>query len=481
MEHKVNRNSIISALIWKLLERGGAQVIQLLVQIIIARLLSPEEFGTMAIILVFVNLAQVFIQGGFNIALIQKKDSDELDFSSIFYLSLVIASFFYILLFFFAPVIARFYLDEQLIILLRVIGIVLFTGALNTVQMAYVSKYMLFKKSAFCSLLATVISGIIGIAFAYLGIGIWALVFQQISYSVVNSITLWIKIKWRPKLVFSFVRVTRLFSYGSKILSSSLIYRIYLELRTLIIGRIFSSTSLGFYQRGEQIPRVLVNNIDGAIQSVILPSLAVFQDDLPKIKSMIRRSLKTSSYIIFPIMFGLAAVSDTFVFLILGEQWIPTVPFLIIFSLTYSLWPMITINQQPARALGRSDIILKTEIIKRILGLLIILITVPLGVIAIAVGFFIERLIESGINAYPNKKLIDYKYYEQLVDILPSLCQSIIMAIIVYLMNYLEINLLVKLILQIIAGVFIYLALSIIFKNDSFEYFRKMIFVKDKK
>lgn len=465
-----NRANIFSSLFWKLAERSGAQTIQIVVQLILARLLSPNEFGTMAIVLVFVNLSRVFVEGGFNVALIQKKDTDNLDYSSIYVLSLIIAFVLFLILYFVSPSLANFYDQPQLTSILRVSGILLFPGALNTVQESYVAKNFLFKKSAIIALFATVLSGLFGIASAYFNYGIWSLIIQQITFAYIYSYTLQWKIKWKPNFVISWSRVKVLFSYGSKILGSSLIYKLYLESRTLIIGKVFSPSSLGFYQRGEQIPKVLVTNIDGSIQTVMLPTISAKQDDIESIKSMVRRALKISTFLVFPMMFGLAAISKPLIFILLGEKWIEAGTYLMIFSFTYALWPVITINQQSVRALGRSDIILKTEIIKRVIGIFIILFSVTIDVKAIAWGFFVERLIETFINALPNKKLIRYNYWEQIKDILPSLIQSTVMFIVILLISSIQINIFIKLFLQIIIGISFYFALSIITKNDSFFY-----------
>lgn len=470
MNSKNSNNVIFSSLIWKFLERGGSQGIQFIVQIILARLLSPSEFGAMAIVLVFISLAQTFVDGGFSTALIQKKDADKLDFSSIFYLSLGIASIVYILILIFAPIISNFYQSKSLTPILRVLSLILFPGALNSIQVAYVARNMQFKKLFKTSLIATVISAIVSISAAYLNFGIWALVIQQITYHIVNSIALWFSVRWRPELIFSIKRVEALFSYGSKIFISNFIYRIYLDIRTLLIGRIYNATDLAFYQRGEQIPRVLVNNIDGSIQAVILPALSTHQDDQQRIKSIIKRTLSISSYLIFPIMIGVIVVAEPLVIILMKEKWLPAVPFLRIFCLTYAFWPIITINLQPMRALGKSELLLKLEIIKRIIGMLIIIISIPFGIYAIAFGAVLERLIEVFINAHPNKKLINYSISEQIRDISPSLLQSFLMGLVVFLLQYLRIAPLPLLFLQIFVGGSVYILLSVIFKNQSFTY-----------
>lgn len=472
---KYNRIGVLSSLLWKLLERSGAQTIQIIVQLILARLLSPKEFGTMAIILVFINLSRVFIDGGFNVALIQKKDTDNLDYSSIYILSLIIAIGLYLVLFLSSPFIGNFYDQPQLSKLLRVCGILLFPGALNTVQDAFVAKNMLFKKAAMVSLSATLISGILGILAAYFKFGIWALIIQQILYSYVYTYFLQWTIKWKPQFLISWDRVQQLFSYGSRILGSGLVYRLYMESRTLIIGKMFNPSALGYYQRGEQIPKALVSNIDGAIQTVMLPTLSASQDNTEKVKMIVRRALKTSSFIVFPMMFGLAAVSESLIDIVLGQKWLDATIYLVIFSFTYAMWPIITINQQAIRALGRSDIILKTELIKRFIGIIIIFVTINISVEAIAWGFFLERLVETCVNAWPNKKLINYSYWDQVKDILPTLFQSIIMYSGLTFFNLMHTSPNLILLVQFVVGIIIYLVLSLVTKNESFLYLLRLM------
>lgn len=470
MNKNFSKHNIFSSLVWKFLERGGSQGIQFIIQIILARLLSPSEFGALAIVLVFISLAQTFVDGGFSTALIQKKEVDKLDFSSIFYLSLGIATVVYIMILIFAPFISGFYQNESLTPIIRVLSLILFPGALNSIQIAFVSRNMQFKKIFKTSLISSIVSGILGIFAAYLDFGIWALVIQQISYHFVNSIAMWYSVKWRPELLFSFQRVKELFSFGSKVFITTFIYRFYLDIRTLMIGRIYSATDLAYYQRGEQIPRVLVNNIDGSIQAVILPTLSTYQDNKSRVKSMVKRTVSMSSFLVFPLMLGIVAVAEPLVLLLLTEKWLSAVPFLRLFCLTYGLWPIITINLQPIRALGRSDILLRLELIKRFIGLVIILISIPFGLNAIAFGTLLERIVEVFINAYPNKKLIDYSISEQIKDLLPSLLQSSIMGIIVYLFGRLPIRPLPLLLTQIFLGIIVYLLISLITTNESFIY-----------
>ncbi|MDR9756689.1 MAG: lipopolysaccharide biosynthesis protein [Thermoanaerobacterales bacterium] len=467
------KSTVLSSLFWKLMERGGTQGIQFIVQIVLARLLLPEDFGLIAIVTIFILLANVFVQSGFNTALIQKKDADDEDFSSVFYLSFFVAGLLYVVLFLTSPFISVFYRSPQLILILRVLSVTLFFGAFNSIQNAYVARNMMFKKLFFSSLGAIIISGTVGIATAYLGWGVWALVAQQLTNQLAVTLILWFTVKWRPKLLFSIEKVKVLFSFGWKLLASSLINTLYMEIRSLIIGKIYIPAMLGFYDRGQQIPKVIVSNIDGAIQSVMLPALASQQDDKKRVKAMMRRAIMTSSFIMFPMMVGLAVVAEPVVKIILTDKWLPAVPFLQIFCASYSLWPIHTANLQAINALGRSDIFLKLEIIKKVIGIIILGVSIPFGIYAIAWGVLISGVISTFINAYPNLKLLNYSYIEQWKDIMPSLGISLVMGAVVYTLNFLNIAVWQILMLQVFVGVVIYIGLAKVFKVESFGYLVK--------
>ncbi|WP_338192420.1 lipopolysaccharide biosynthesis protein [Aerococcus viridans] len=470
MPSQHTKSNILSSLFWKLMERGGTQGIQFIVQIVLARLLSPEEYGIIAIVMVFILLANVFVESGFNTALIQKKDADEVDFSSVLYLSLGVASILYGIIFITAPFIASFYDQPILVKVLRVLSITLFIGAFNSIQNAFVARNMLFKKLFASSLGAVTISGIVGVIAAYSGLGVWALVAQQLTNQLMIAIILWFTVKWRPHLLFSFKRVKVLFSYGSKLLASALIDTLYRELRTLIIGKMYTPLMLGYYNRGQQFPQLIVSNINGSIQSVMLPALSSHQDNRKRVKEMMRRAIVSSSFLIFPMMVGMAVVAEPLVEIVLTDKWLPAVPFLQIACFTFALWPIHTANLQAINAMGRSDIFLRLEIIKKIMGLIILGISLPFGVYAIALGGVFSGLIGTFINAYPNKELLNYSYKEQWLDIMPSLLISLIMGGIVYLFNFLSFPAWQVLILQIVSGGIIYILLANIFKIESLTY-----------
>ena len=461
---------IIANLFWKLMERGGTQGIQLIVQIVLARLLLPEDYGIMALVLVFIAIANVFVQSGLNTALIQKKDADEADFSSVFYLNLFIAGLIYIILFLIAPFIAAFYEEPELLLVFRVLSISLFFCAVNSLQEAVIARRMQFKKLFLSSIGAILASGTIGIYMAYMGFGVWALVGQYISNQLLITVILWFTVKWRPKLLFSTEKVRSLFSFGWKILVASLIDTIYRNLRNLIVGKMYNAQMLGFYNRGEQFPALIITNINGSIQSVLFPVLASQQDNRLRVKELMRRSIVMSSFLIFPMMVGLAVTAEPLVKLLLTDKWLPCVPFLQIFCAGYALWPIHTANLQAINASGRSGIFLKIEIVKKIVGLTILAVTMLFGIYAIAFGEVFFGIIATFINAYPNKKLLNYNYIEQWNDIMPYLLLSLLMGAVIYLFKCVAFSPVTTVIIQVSVGVIFYLSMARLLKLECFNY-----------
>lgn len=461
---------VIKNLIWRYAERCGAQIIQFVVQIILARLLTPQEYGLIGLMTVFISLALVFAQSGMGQALVQKKQSDETDFSTVFYFSIAFSLVIYAVLYFSAPLIADFYQEPILVDVVRVLSIMVIIGAVNSVQQAYVQKHMQFKRFFYSTLSGTIVSAVIGIAMAYHGFGIWALVAQQISNQLIGAIVLWFTVKWRPKWIFSFKRMGKLFSFGWKMLCSSLIDTLYSNIYSLVIGKRYSSADLGFYNKGKQFPMLIVQNINTTITSVLFPVLSEVQDEKERLKSMVRRSIVTSTFLIFPAMAGLAAVAKPLTILLLTEKWLPAVPFIQFCCFTYAFWPVHTANLQAIKALGRSDIFLWLEIIKKVIGVLVLIITLPHGLMVMMTARCGVTLLSSFINAYPNKKLLGYSYKEQLKDMAPSMVLSLLMMGAILPITLLNISPILQMILQVAAGVVVYAGMSKLFKLECFEY-----------
>ena len=468
----INSKSIISNFIWRFAERCGAQIIQFIVSIVLARILAPEAYGTIALVLVFAQILQVFVDSGLGNALIQKKNADDLDFSSVFWFNVVWCLVLYTVMFFCAPLISMFYNDESLTAIVRVLCLMVIVSGLKNVQQAYVSRTMQFKRFFWATLGGTIASAIAGIGLALLGCGVWALVAQKLVNLVIDTTVLWFTVKWRPKFIFSFQRLKGLFSYGWKLLVSALLDTVYNNLRQLIIGKFYTKEDLAFYNQGEQFPKIIVTNINTSIDSVLLPTMSKAQDDPERVKQMTRRAIKTSSYIMAPLMIGLVFSANTIVNLVLTEKWLPCVPFLQIFCITYMFYPIHTANLNAIKAMGRSDLYLILEIIKKVVGLAIMISTIWFGVLVMAYSLLLTSVISQIINSWPNKKLMNYGYLEQLKDILPGILLAVVMGVFVKAIEFIPIAmpLVVTLILQIIVGATVYILLSKLFKLESFEY-----------
>lgn len=469
------KSKTLSSLIWKFAERSGAQIIQFIVSVILARLLTPSDYGLIGLITVFISIALVFAQSGLGQALVQRKNIDNVEFSTVFYFSMAFSILLYTILFLCAPLIAEFYKSYKLINVIRVLGITVIIGAINSVQQAYIQKTMQFKRFFYSTLSGTLVSAIIGIAMAYSGYGIWSLVLQQVTNQFVNTVVLWFTVKWRPIFTFSIKKAKRLFTYGWKLLCSSLLDTIYNNIYSLIIGKFYTSSDLGYYNRGKQFPMLVIQNVNSAIDSVLFPVLSGAQDDKNRLKAMVRRSIVTSTFIIFPCMAGLAAIAKPLTILLLTEKWLPAVPFIQFCCFTYAFWPIHTANLQAIKAVGRSDIFLKLEIIKKIVGITGLCISLPFGLYAMMWMRCLTTIISSFINAFPNKKLLGYSYLEQVKDMLPSFINSIAMCIIIICANLLNLNSILTMIIQIILGVGIYIGFSKMLKIECLEYILSMV------
>lgn len=471
-----NINSqIMSGLVWKFGERITAQLISLIISIILARLLMPEDYGAVALVMVFITIANVFVTNGFGSALIQKKNADNIDFSSVFYINILLSILLYIIIFLFAPFIAKFYELPVISPALRVLGLRIIIAAINSVQEAYVSRHMLFKRFFWSSLFGTLISGAVGIIMAYNGFGVWALVVQYLTNTCVNTVVLWFTVRWRPEFKCSWSRAASLTAFGWKLLISALIDTGYKQLRSLVIGKIYTSADLAYYNQGEKYPSLIVTNVNSSISSVLFPAMSQYQSEPERIKYMTRRAIQVSSFIMWPMMIGFAICSEQIVKLVLTEKWLPCVPFIQIFCFSYGLWPIHTANLQALNAMGRSDLYLKLEIIKKIFGLIGLVVTLNISPLAIASSLIFTDIISTFINAYPNIKLLNYKYIEQLIDLLPPLLISGIMAIIIYPIGFLKLTDFEILILQVFAGIIVYIGVSAVLKIPAFGYLINII------
>ncbi len=464
------KQSVITNFIWRFMERGGTYVMNFIVSVVLARLLDPSLYGTVALVTAITTILQVFVDSGMANSLIQKKDTDDLDYSSVFYFNLAFCLLLYAGLFFCAPWISRLYRIPELTPIVRVLGLTIVVSGVKNVQQAYVAKTMQFRRFFFATLGGTVFSAVVGITLAYLGYGVWALVFQQLLNVTVNTAILWLTVGWKPKRMFSWKRLGGLISYGWKLLISQLLDTAYLKLYQFIIGLRYSTADLAFYNRGDQFPNLIMENTSASLDSVLLPVLSSEQDDRVRVREMTRRAVKVSTFVLMPLMAGLAACAEPLVRFLLTEKWLPCVPYMQLFCLNYAFWPVHTANLNAIKAVGRSDIFLKLEIIKKVLETGILLVTMRYGVMAITLGLLASGFASIVINAWPNRRLLDLPLSRQLLDVLPALLLSLGMAAAIWPVTLLGLPDAVRLLIMVPAGVLIYVGVSALLKLDSFTY-----------
>lgn len=463
---------------WKFMERVSAQLVQLVVSIVLARILAPSDYGAVAMVTIFIILANVLIEGGFSSALIQKKDADDIDFSTVLYFSILFSLLLYVVLYFSAPYISMFYGEEYQVLtpVLRILGLQVIVYAVNSVQQAYVQKKMLFKNFFLATLVGTIASGVVGLLMAYSGYGLWSIVGQQLTSNILNTLTLYAITRRLPVLAFSIERLKGLFGFGIKLLGANVLITGYQELRALIIGKIYTAQDLAFFDRGKQFPSLVVTNINSSIGAVLFPKMALEQDNIGKVKNSTRISIRFSAYVMSPLMLGLAAISEPFIRLVLTEKWIQSAPFMQLFCIVFLFMPIHTANMQSLKAVGRSGTILKLEIIKKIIELISLFAVVWISVEAIVINMAVLTTLFTFINAYPNRRYLNYSFKEQAKDILPAIVMSIIMFVIISIFNhYVRMNDIYVILADIAIGSTFYIGLSIMTKNKELAYFVKIL------
>lgn len=462
--------SVFSATSWKILEKIGTKGIQFVIQIILARILMPDDYGVVAILTVFISLANVFIQNGFSTSLIQKKEATQEDFCTALISSIGIAILFYGFLFAVAPFIETFYEMDGLATYIRIYSLALFAGAFNSVQYAYVSRTLNFRVYTIAVLIASFFSGVAGILFAINGFGVWALIFQQLIANYLVVAVLYPLAGWHSELLFSTKSLRTLFGYGWKILVSSLINSLYANMYNLVIGKIYTKELLGLYSKGQQFPLLITDNLNETVQSITLPILSQAQDNPAEMKGRMKRALTLNAFVVVPSMLGLSAISYEFIYVALGEKWLAAVPYMMLLSLVYCMYPIHTMNIQCMKALGLSGLFLKLEIIKKVLEIATLVITIKHGLIAIIIGQIILSFLSMPINVWPVGKLIGYGMDEQIKDLLPTLITGIVMYGVVRMIEFIPMGMLLRMILKMMIGVGVFIGLSYLFKNEALVY-----------
>lgn len=474
MEAK-RENSAVNGMLWKTLEQYGVLGIQFVLQVIIARILDPAAYGVIAIVTVFIALSNVFIQNGFSVALVQRKQIDEEDISSVFHFSMAIAVFFYLLIFFSSPFIASFFDMSDLDLLLKVMAICLFPQTYSSIQNALLRRKINFKAVFVSSMTSVGVSGAIAIVAAHMGLGVWALALQQIIYSFLVVATQFFLLRWIPTFTLNINKVLSFFSFGWKVLVTSLVDELFTELRSLVIGKYYSSSDLSYFNRGKQYPNLLMRSLNGSLQAVLLPKLSKQQEDTSAQHSIIRRSISVSAYVMFPLLTLLAVSATPMVTWMLTEKWLPCVIFIQLHCVYYATWPITTTNIQALYAIGKSEVVLKAEIFRKTVDLIVLLATIKYGVIAIAIGAVLVSIISIPIYVIPSQKYVKYKVRWQINDIMAPLMMSVAMGTIVYFVRYLNCNSFVIFCIQISTGFFLYITMSHIFKVGAYNQIKSVI------
>lgn len=462
----------IRSLFWKLFERGGRAVVELVVQVVMARLLAPEQFGMLSIMLVFVNMGNVIVQSGMNTAIIQSERVERIDCSTVFWMSFAVSLVLYVVVFMAAPAIATFYSSPELVWPLRALAFILVINAYNAIQIALITRELEMQKVFRATIASSFVSAVFGIGCALSGAGIWALVVQQLSYQLVNCIMHAIQLDWRPRAEFSTKSARRLFGFGSRLLASSLLDQAYQGLSDLIIGRQFSTSELGLVSQGKRYPQAIGNVLDGAIQPVMLSAVSRVQSDYDQVKRLVRRALKTSTYLVVPTMTLFAVVAPTLVPALLGVQWVEAVPFLQMYCFIYALLPIHTTNLQALNGLGRSDLFLKLEVIKKVYGAVIICFCafVLRDAHLVVAGYMVSGVISTFVNSWPNRRVIGYSYGEQVRDICPAFVIAAIAAVPALLMSQLSIGSFAIILLQSVVFIGVYLGTSAFLHVEALTY-----------
>lgn len=464
----------ISSLIWKLTEKLGSQIVQLIITIVLARLLTPDEYGTVALVTVFIGIAMVFLDYGLSTALVQNKQLKAIEIDTTFILSLSLGVILYGILYLCAPLLAKFYEVDELTLIVRILSVILVLGAINSVQNALLQRQLKYRAIFIANFFSTVISGILGILMAYLGCGVWALVVQQIMLRIVSGFVYCFQSMYIPKFRFSVEYAKRTFSFGFGILMAQFLRTLFIQIRSLIIGKIYNTEAVAYYNKGEQFPAIVATSTDYSFQQVMFSIYSKKQDEKDTLKRMMRKSLLTSFFILFPAMIGLCAIAKPLIHLLLGEQWMQSVPFMQIICLAYAFNPIITMGTQVINSKGQSKITLLIEFKVRLFAIILIIISTFINIYTIAFSQVIVSVFNAVLMIKGNKEILEYSYKEQMQDLYKTIIATTIMTISIILINNLATFLpnsdIFIIMIDLIAGVSIYMIVSYFIKSEGLEY-----------
>lgn len=473
MDQPSLKTKTINGVFWQFCQKGVGQLVSFAISVLLARLLMPEEFGVVALAGMFTVLTGIFTDCGMGTALVQKKEADDLDYCTMFWAQTAFSVIVYIAIFLFAPWFSSLFHTPKLTAVIRVLALGMVLGSIGGIQNTIVTRKMDFKVYFYVTLVSSILSGAIGIYLAYQGWGVWALVAQQLSSTVLSAITVFYQVRWLPRFIFSTERFKDLFGTGLKFMASSIIGTAFYQLRGYMVGMKYTPTDLAYYNRGEGVPNIFTRNIDSTLNGVLFPAFAKLQDDRAAVKNAVRRSIQTSSFLIFPMVLGLAAIADHLVVLLYTEKWVASIPFMQVFCISECFTILNTANMQVLRGIGEVNTLLKIEIYKKPVMIAILAFTMFISPLAIAIGMCIYGIYTMVINAFPNRKFINYHLKEQLKDVSENAITAIIMATIVFLIGRIDMNPYLLVILQVITGVIIYTGISEILHIESWTYVKK--------
>ncbi len=470
------REQTITGMIWSFIERFGSMLLQFIANIILARLLTPNDFGLIGMIMVFIAISNTLVDSGFSAALIQKKEVTQKDYSTIFFLNIILSVFLFGLLFVTAPMIADFYHQHQLIYMLRILGVILILNAFNIIQNTQLIRKVDFKKIAKINVVATFLACLLAIVLALKGFGVWSLVVQMIAIAFLKSLFLWIWNTWRPSFIISLNSLKTLFGFGSKLLFSALLDTLYNNLQSLIIGKVFSVRDLGFYSQAMKLSDVPVSSLSGVVTQVTFPVFAKLQNDLVKMKSAVQKSLKSLVFVNFPLMVLLIIIAKPLFIILFTEKWNEAIPYFQILCLSGMLLTMHVTNLNILKATGRSDIFFKLEIVKKVIGISALFIGIQFGIMGMLYAMVVTSYFCLGLNAFFSGRVIKYGIMEQFKDVIFTFILSIVVGLISYFMiSYFEFSYLISMLLMITVYVILYLGISKIMKIEALEMYLSIL------
>lgn len=471
-------NSISTSMIFKTLERYSVMLFQMVVQVVIARILSPSDYGVVAMMGVFINIATVITQNGFNRAVVQKKEADEKDFGTALTINTLISVFLYFTIFITAPWIAGYYNNPDIKLLIRVLALTLPISSINSIQIAVANRQMVFGSLFKCSLVASIVSGLIGVFCALLGFGVWALIIQQLTVHLITTIMMVFSLNWKPRFHYKVKSAKEMFSFGWKMMVAAMINTIYNELASLIIGRKYTSSDLAFYSKGKYFPNLITMGMDASMESVMLSAFSKKQDNEKDLHTLMKKSQSFNCYLLFPLLGIFAMVAKPTVHLLLTDKWLPCLPFLYLACFTCAFHPIASSQMQSIAAMGRSDVRLKLELLKKGIGIGLLIPAIKYGPLAIAINAAITGVIGVIINTVACRMVVKYPIRATIKDVLPIALATLFSIAPLYFLNDLQIGAIPEIIIKGIIGVGLYIAITAVFKFDAFVYFK--VFVSNK-